>query len=467
MPRSTIRATPNLEIEISSGRTAWTGGDVITGRVSRCAPLVSASTVISIRLIGRAKSKMIVNRGQTTSVYRNRFNFFTPEQTTVELIAGPIHIPETGDMHSWPFSVTVPDQLNPAAVAQGNQQKHSYLPLGHGEILAQSMPPTFYCKGTWFSTTYEAYNEYFLEATMTIESSKKSETAILPVDILPRSAPGLITDFHPLRSVPFCQLNSHRLVPGAENSSLTLQQRTQHLFRSSKVPSFAFSLQIEYPQTLQIGNSGHVRFTLLAIPEREHTTEVLQDCQLELAIESIQLEIKSETEILCRGTLSSHDVRGSRKIRLVSDEALTRLGSTMIVPLGPKAGPLDVGEKLGLSLQHLGPNLRSESTSKMSHSLYPTFSTYNIQHSHKLYWKIEISSAGASTKVADEVGITILPLLPHSDAPPYTPFPGATAALLQEDKPAYEEEIIPSYDEAVPSSSKRNDFIPEKAKLEK
>ncbi|KAH8174745.1 hypothetical protein LIA77_06164 [Sarocladium implicatum] len=460
MPRSNIKATPHLEIETDPGRHSWTAGDVITGRVSRCAPLVSASITISIRLMGRAKSKMTVNRGQSSSVYRNRFNFFTPEQTTVELVTGPIHIPETGDMHSWPFAVTVPDQLNPASVAQGNQQKHSYLPLGHSEILAQPMPPTFYCRGTWFSTTYEAYNEYFLEAIMTVESSGKSETAILPVSILPQSTTGPITDFSLSRSVPLCQLNSHRLVPGAENSSLTLHQRTQHLFRSSKVPAFGFSLHIEYPQILQIGNPAHIPFRLLAIPEREHTTDVLQDCQLELAIESIQLEIKAETEVLCRGTLSSHDARGNRKTRLVTDAALSQLGSTLVVPLGPKAEAIDVGSKLGLSLENMGLDLRSESSSELNRFLYPSFSTYNIQHRHKLHWKIEVSSAGATTKVSDEVDITLLPLLPRSDAPPYTPYQGASI-------PAYEEETIPSYAEAAPSSSKTDGFIPEKSKHEK
>ncbi|KAL2210861.1 hypothetical protein CC79DRAFT_1331250, partial [Sarocladium strictum] len=311
MPRSTVKASPQLEIQLNDNRTAWTGGDVITGHVSRCAPIVSHQATLSVTLLGRAKSKMTVSRGQAgTSIYRNRFNFFTPEETRVQLLSGPIHIPETGDMHSWPFSVKVPMQLDPAAVANKNQQKFSYLPLGSSEIAAQPMPPSFFTRGVWFTTTYEAYNEYFLQAELITESggSSKTDLATLPVNVLARSTPGPITDSHPMRFAPLCHLNSHRLVPGAEGSSLSLTQRTQHLFKSSKVPQYAFTLEVDCPRLLQIGSPTPIPFKLRAVREPLHTTDILQDQDLELTLTSIQLEVRSTTEILCRGTIVSHDV---------------------------------------------------------------------------------------------------------------------------------------------------------------
>lgn len=470
MPRSTVQASPELEIQLEDSRPAWTGGDVITGRVSRCAPVVSHQATINVTLVGRAKSKMTVSRGQAgTSIYRGRFNFFPPEETKTQLLSGPIHIPETGDMHSWPFSVKVPSQLDPATVANKSQQKFSYLPLGSSEISAQAMPPSFFTKGLWFNITYEAYNEYFLLAELTTQSggSVKTEIATLPINVLAGSTPGPIAEFHSQRFAPLCHLSSHRLVPGAENSSLSLQQRTQHLFRSSKVPQYSFTLQVDCPRMLQIGNSTPIPFKLLAIREPSHTTDVLQDHDLELNLASIQLEVRSTTEILCRGTITSHSVKGNRKTRLVDDTPITERKSPIVVPSSAKAEPLDIGKALNLTLANWGPDLRAESSSKLAHSLFPTFTTYNIQHRHKLMWKVEIGSAGTTTKITDEVDLTLLPLLLTSDAPPYTPYTPLEELTYKDTsmQDTLEDEAIPTYAEAVPSSSKTHSFALEKAKL--
>ncbi|KAK0384416.1 hypothetical protein NLU13_8503 [Sarocladium strictum] len=471
MPRSTVQASPQLEIQLEDDRFAWTGGDAIIGRVSRCAPVVSHQATISVTLLGRAKSKMTVSRGQAgTSIYRGRFNFFPPEQSKVELLNGPIHIPETGDIHCWPFSLKVPSQLDPATVSDRNQQKFSFLPLGDNEIRAQTMPPSFYTRGVWFNTTYEAYIEYFLQAELTTQSggSIKTEIATLPINVLARSTPRQALEPYPMRFASLCHLNSYRLLPGAENASLSLQQRTQHLFRSSKVPQYSFTLQVDCPRLLQIGNPAPVPFKILAIREPSHTTDVLQDRNLELAITSIQLEVRSTTEILCRGTITSHNVKGTRKVCLLGDTAIADHGVPILVPSSDKSEAIDVGKALGLTLEHVGPDLRVETSSKLTHALFPTFNTYNIQHHHKLIWKLGIGSAGETTKISSEVDLTLLSLLPTSDAPPYTPF-ASLEERVQEDVPLHDpsqlEEAVPTYAEAVPFSSKSNDFVSKKAQL--
>ncbi|KNB20229.1 hypothetical protein FOXG_17308 [Fusarium oxysporum f. sp. lycopersici 4287] len=373
MPRTVSKGTPFLEILLDGEQRTYQAGNTITGRVVRNAPVVAARAWLAIQVHGRSKSKKTVSRGKAgTSIYRGRFNFFGPDQNRQQLFDGPIHIPPGGAVKEWPFAVTVPSRLDPSTVATGNEQKYSYLPLGPQDVATHSMPPVFYASGIWMATTYQCYVEYFLEAQLHVEAAAgptNIDTATLPVNITPPSTPDMITDFDLSRHSFLCRLSTHRFIPGLETAGLSLQQRTQKFFGSSKVPQFAFSLQI-----------------------------------------------KASTEMICPGTLRSHTADETRRVGFELESAIAQLGAPIVLPSGEKAEPLDIGALLQLRITSATP-LGHRPFSSYTGQLYPSFETYNIKHSHRLKWDLTVTAGGESTELSNEVDITLLPLsgLPASD----------------------------------------------------
>ncbi|RKK82869.1 hypothetical protein BFJ68_g17496 [Fusarium oxysporum] len=420
MPRTVSKGTPFLEILPDGGRRTYQAGDTITGRVVRNAPLVSARAWLTIQLHGRSKSKKTVSRGKAgTSIYRGRFNFFGPGQNRQQLFDGLIHIPPGGAVKEWPFAVTVPSGLDPSTVATGNEQKYSYLPLGPQDVATHSMPPVFYASGIWMATTYQCYVEYFLEAELHVEGAAgptNIDTATLPVNITPPSTPDMISNFALSRHSFLCRLSTYHLIPGIETAGLSLQQRTQKFFRSSKVPQFAFSLQVDCPSVLQLENPNLIPFRVLVIPNQAQTTDIIQDALHTVTLTSMKFEIKASTEMICPGTLRSHTADETRRVGFGLESAIAQLGTPIVLPSGEKAEPLDIGALLQLRITSATP-LGHRPFSSYTGQLYPSFETYNIKHSNRLKWDLTVTAGGESTELSNEVDITLLPLsgLPTSD----------------------------------------------------
>ncbi|KAK1764508.1 hypothetical protein QBC33DRAFT_547439 [Phialemonium atrogriseum] len=420
MPRTVAKATPLLEILLDGGESTYRPGDTITGRVVRSAPIVSSQASLNIQFHGRSKSKMTVSRGQAgTSVYRGRFNFFDPGQNRQQLFYGPIHIPPDGAMKEWPFAITVPTALDPSTVATGNQQKASYLPLGPHDVATHSLPPVFHASGVWMiTTTYHCFVEYFLEAELNAEGTAGStDKATLPVNVIPAYTPDMITDFDLSRRSFLCRISTYHLVPGMEAASLSFQQRTQKFFGSSKVPQFAFSLQVECPGILQLGNPHLVPFRVLVIPDRTQTTEAIRDNSQTVTLTAMNFEIRASTKLICRGTLAPHTSSETRKVGFDLKSAIAQLGAPIVLPSGEKSEPLDVGALLQLSITSATPRGQGP-FSRYKGQLYPSFETYNIKHNHRLRWELTVTTAGESTTLSNEVDITLLPL---SGLPLYEP----------------------------------------------
>jgi hypothetical protein len=79
MPQAGRTTGPNLDIHLDNIGRPYQPGDIITGQVVRRAHAVSAQASVTIQLLGRAKSKIVVTRhhGNSTSrsFYRSRYNF--------------------------------------------------------------------------------------------------------------------------------------------------------------------------------------------------------------------------------------------------------------------------------------------------------------------------------------------------------------------------------------------------------
>ena len=114
MPKTERKATLELAIELDENLATYCPGDTIIGGVVR--KVHTVSTRASIKLHGRAKSKLIERRGDGSSYYRGRFHFFNLNKTGQTLFDGPVHIPPGGDPQVWPFALTIPTRPFPGAV---------------------------------------------------------------------------------------------------------------------------------------------------------------------------------------------------------------------------------------------------------------------------------------------------------------------------------------------------------------
>ncbi|RYP50910.1 hypothetical protein DL768_003670 [Monosporascus sp. mg162] len=422
MPQTLAQASPNLEILLDGARNSYRAGDTISGRVSRTAPLVASHARLAIQLCGRTKSKMVVSRGQAgTSTYRGRFNLFNSERNKRDLFEGPIHIEADGGNQDWGFTLTVPSGPDPSAVVAGNDQKFSYLPLGHHDIQTHPLPPVFYTSGFFISTTYHCFVEYFLEAKLHISAAggdEQVQRAVVPLSILPLSTPDILTEFPLTKQSFLCRISTYRFTHGEEAGGLSLGQKTREFFGSSKVPQFTFSLQVEHPVVLQVENSINIPFRLLVLPDYDQTSEAIRDSPHTVTLTSMTFEIKVSTKLICRGTLSPHTADQTRKVGADLKSAIDQRHEPIVLPSGDKAEPLDVGDLLQLNLTSLISRGVRALLKRQTARLYPSFTTYNIKNAHKLRWTLTVMAAGVTTEVSSEADLTLLPG-PLGELPPY------------------------------------------------
>lgn len=421
MPRTELTAKPALEIQLDGGQSTYYAGDTISGRVVRMAPLVSSQARLTVRLNGRTKSKLTVSRGQAgTSVYRGRFNLFNSEGNQKLLGDGPIHIEAYGRGQEWPFTITVPSGPDPASVVFENKQKFSYLPLGQRDITSHPLPPVFFTKGTFIHTAYHCFVEYFLEAELYVEAAgaaKKPDRATLPISVLAQPTTDPTSDAELVRRSFLCRISTYRFTQAEGSGSLSLGQRTRELFGSAKVPQLVFSLQVEHPTAMQVDDPNVIPFRLLILPEPFQTSEAIRHTPQEVVLTGMTFEIRARTDMMCASILHPHTANQTHKFGFDLKSAIEGHGGPIVLPAGEKAEPLDIAELLDLRVAEAARLSRGPFSARKGR-LYPSFITYNIKHTHKLRWSLTVSAAGESTKVSDEIDITLLPN-PGSELPPY------------------------------------------------
>ena len=433
MPQTWKSSSPALAIELAAPpKCTFAAGDMITGTVCRSAHLVTPEATVTLRLLGRAKTKIEIPRGTyRRDVYRGRFNFFTsipPEATQRIVFHGPIHIPEgaaAGDSHSWPFSVVVPSGPWVTPEPAGQVQDSSFLPLTVEDIPRHALPGTFRSSDIAFSTGSECFVEYYLEACLQFSRGKSVEmmTALQPVTLRHQSTTYPITDFQ-LQSHEWDKcVRSYLLVPGHETGRLSFKQKSQKLFGSSKVPQFQFKVCVAVPGVLQLDNPTPIPIQLLAIPTDDPSTVSKGGSPPIVKLNHIRVSLKSETVILAPGSWSGvHEDRHSVGRFLGLEDAFEKLPEPVTIPYGDK--PVDVGTLL---------NLRISAEGLYSHNkrlcptpvIIPGFTTYNIRHTNFLNWVISYTVAGEKQKIEFKSDVIILAPAESRQAPvgPSSPLP--------------------------------------------
>lgn len=393
MPQTSNTCSMHLGIRLEGNRRIYVPGDTIVGHVYRKVPGVGTSAVIDISLHGRTKSKMTVSNGNSTTTYRGRFTTIDKLQNRQRIYQGPLHIPSGGNGIIWPFQITIPTHVSQRSILAADIPKdNSYLPLDSNSLAHYTPPSTFALEYLGFATNMRAFVEYYLEAGLTIsgQGTTSRKEAMLPVEIRRLSPDPPIVDFKPQLHRALRSISSYNLVPGMEDADLTFSQKTKQIFGSSKVPTFYYTTEVSIPTVIQLENPVPLPILIRVVPERQRSTDVVQDIIPNITLTSFSLRINAFTEIKCKGTFNAHHEDAKEKLDLELGSAIFGHGKPISIPCSNKEPPLNLGEmidlKLGFGLS--GGQIRSRSY------LSPSFTTYNIRHAHTLDWELKGEIAG-------------------------------------------------------------------------
>ncbi|KAJ5091772.1 hypothetical protein NUU61_006642 [Penicillium alfredii] len=426
MPPTSLESSPKLKIVLETSNH-FTPGDIIRGHVLRQSPIVDPNASVSLRLCARTRSYTAVG-GMGRQEFASTFKLLDSLREVLEIHQGPIHIPpnSTDNNHGrWPFAITLPKHPDLASLKKDNEDEKTFLPFE--EIASQDLPPSLSVKTGRTSPYTEAFVEYYLEATMRCTGSQKHTLgsrrnhrelqAILPLQISPNlpsiSSTNCSTQH---RSEPKQRLVSQRLVLGVD-SRLGIGQHLRKMIKSSQVPEYSFSLQLDFATLLQIGNPNPIPLQLRANTIWADTSDILQPILPTILVKQFNLTLLSNA--LCTSKrFKNMRVSGLEGFSVKSTSILADYTST----LGPKPvsyangtspkaqsniplmvpqddpTPLDLGIALGI---------RSPKSSAETNA-YPTFTTCNIQATHAIEWNITLSIAGETMKYQGQQPVTVM-----------------------------------------------------------
>lgn len=422
MPQTRKQSAPDLGIQVE-GHAHFAPGDTICGTVDRTSHVVTPHATVTVTLHGRAKAKVSPFERNDTTYYRSDFRLFNPRATTLTVLDGPLHIEQGGEPATWPFAIDIPRFVDPAlAQRSGEPQEASYEPLGRDD---RPLPETFAFEDAGFTSSVDAYVEYYLEARLSIfhKGWSRARDAIFPVVLAtPRSEPPVADfDVRPQRCFNLDKFLSHRLVPGCENMRLSSSQKVKRFFHSRQVPCLAIEYTVEAPSIIQLDNPTPVPFFLRARPRWDMTSEILREIPQKIRVDYVRVEIVSHTEAKAMGSLSAHSASGSSRVTLGRYSHVNDRQAHL--PFLPDDPPLNIGELMDLKIGHgrrFGTGL--------SGRLYADFTAFNIKHCHhQMKWSVHLSIAGEEAEITVTRQVKILPASGGSEGvggadPPPPPF---------------------------------------------
>ncbi|KAH8901083.1 hypothetical protein GQ53DRAFT_800702 [Thozetella sp. PMI_491] len=448
---------PSLAIELVDAPRAYRAGDIVLGKISRRLPIVSPRGWVTIKLTGRAKTKIKRRSGDSSTVYRGEYQLFSVPQPQEKIYDGPLHVPPEGEGVSWPFAIAIPDHANPTLVAAGQAQDHTNLSLKPEDLVRHPLPATFQCSqpSSWGSD-YDGFVEYWIEATLHLEGRSLVAKATLPVQFRAPSTFTPVADLKLLQRSHKCTVATIRLIPGMENTELSFKQKARQFFGSSKVPFYRWETQIKVPTIIQLEHPEPIPLYVRVVHGLMPSSEIIRDVPQIITIESLNLSIKSMNEVVCPGnwTATAHTEDGHDHIDLglipVFNE-LKRQGP-IVVPQGEDADFLNLGEHMELGLDANRVCALGRPVRKLSHTLYPTFTTYNIKQSYALRWEITFNVAGELYPVTGDSPLQILGPSEEREAEAMAAAGRQSSMAMQEMAPRYDNvdrDLIPKPGQGV------------------
>lgn len=303
-----VKAGPQLAVLLDTQATPYQPGGTVSGVISRHEPLFSSRGAIMISLVGRSGLiyTNISRNGKTstTTRYRSKIILFTESRKVHD---GPIRVTNL-EPQTWPFSIPIPTHASPVT---GNFQTkspgRSFLSLDPENIAGTPLPATFKYHSGASDDEIDAWVEYYLEATLVEEHGETNiptgltkpppeiRHARLPLVINPPAFPPLF-DFKILQHTILNQtIQTQRLLPGREGDRLSPREHLSKLFHTSSVPKFGFSVQLDFPTVLQLGNT--IPLGIRVIPTQSLTSRNIRGVHQTVKILSFKLRVIARLDI--------------------------------------------------------------------------------------------------------------------------------------------------------------------------
>lgn len=397
---------PALGISLAGTARRYSPGDVIVGHIYRTTPTVAPDARLTVTLYGRSESSMIMTKSMASSEDYGCLSFYDPGTTTQILHSDkPLHIEAGSNGISWPFVITIPPSIdNITLSAQRILQNQSFLSLDPEAVAAQSLPSSFRSRG--FSSGIGAYIEYVLEAELEVSERGKTKIsrAAQPVQVQDYVPGPPITDFQLIRRSHSRRIVSPRLLPGLRVGELSFSQRAQHFIGSSKLPNFVFKVHVDLPTVLQIGNPNHMPLRIGIEPLWDSTSKVIRDVPQKIKIESLVMRLVATLRIKS-GDYKASD---SKQIDIVASEAIRNLDEDIYMAWGTP-GATESEQQPLIEFIELGELLDFRLRRESLGYLYPSFTTYNIQHSYKLSLDLRAVFDDGKIRVTSSHEVNVLP----------------------------------------------------------
>lgn len=407
MPQATVKSGPQLGIRLDRTDHTYVPGETLIGHVFRQSHIVTPQATIRISLHARSKSRMVVNRGHITSTYRGRFDLVKSADYTQTIFQGPLHIAADGEEQRWSFALNLPTHVDLSASRSDATQDQSYLSLLAADALTYRLPPTFLMERYQYLSGMSAFVEYFLQAELEISSRGFANVtdAVLPFKLLH-------VNLELLNLGPSLQISHH--THSISSYGLVARQTNESTaHHMGKEPHLALDIQVHLPTALRINSPDPLPFSVLAIPDLRKSSDNVRYSSQEICVTHIAMHIVAKTEVKCRFRKTARQTDIDTHIDLCAEDAYRQYGDTLFVPWGRPAiegptlqedgrvtetepsEPLNVGEKIGLRLER-------------RQDLFATFQTQNVQHTHRLKWKMTVQIAEKNVELSGEDAVKIL-----------------------------------------------------------
>ena len=452
MPRTGYRSSSALSIELDEAQPTYFPGDTLEGYVT-CDNISpgrqSPSSAVRLKLFGRAKTKYTVETTHGKAIERGRAVLFEEQRT---LSKDPIC---KDGQHAWPFSITIPRTSSPGFATRGDEFKPDggYLsttddssPRQAIDVTKHALPSIMYyfSQSAMSGKTVEAYIEYVLTAEL------GDTKASLPLYIRQRSVQSPITNYR-MRSRSFPQVTkTPRLLSEHADRPLTFRQKSGMVFRPSKTPKYAYTIEVEFPTVIQIEHPDPIPLKICLVPNLDpEKTTICPDKSISslppVQVLSMEIKLKGDVHIRCpgilwdSGTVKNHTfdfpfrryfkpvvipvVQPAHSKHIISvPEDQTVQQSSFLAPepiangltaspsIDPvlQSSPLNLGSYLSILLGSSASSTLKQPAISFKRQVYPTFSTYNISLTYTLKWMISLSCADEGYNINGETPVTIL-----------------------------------------------------------
>ncbi|KAJ5266614.1 hypothetical protein N7478_009422 [Penicillium angulare] len=394
----------------------WTfaSGDAVIGDVVRVSPIVTSNANLKVFLRGRIQtSRADVGEGNRHSAgNRHNYNALSQRVASEQILLakkysifdGPLHIADDGAPVSWSFTTEItPD---PPRTMHGNfDVSYDYLP-GSTPSVRGSTPSS---STAWIEYYLEAELRYLERSQSGQTDIERKHTAIYPIVL--RHRPLQEFDEFGIDQETFKrQIRGHRLLPEVGlSTNLSMKQRAQQRFGSSKVPEYHFQVEVYTPKIIQLNNPSILPLNMVII-QGDETSDEIKNVPRKAWITTVKLFL--DTFIIVKQHGASLGAEYSKPTNSATSFPSKAAGNTSIsqdlhldsvikelgafpLEITVGEGTVDLGSLLQLVLYQDGLSMGGRRLQKVS-TITPSLDVYNVRY---LNWlRVEVSVTVADEK---------------------------------------------------------------------